>query len=70
MVNKWLFAALLADAIAKHWFGHSISWSEVIDWATTFGWIQFMLLAVGLVIIRRIVIRLSMPDSKLNPDRL
>jgi hypothetical protein len=65
-----LFAALLADAIAKHLFGHRISWSAVIDSATTFGWVQFLLLGAGLVIIRRIVIRLSMPDSKLNPDRV
>ncbi len=70
LVAVGLLAVLLADSVSKHWLGHKIDWSAIIAWATTFGWLQFVLLATGLVIIRRIVIRLSMPDSKLNPDRV
>lgn len=70
LVAAGLGAALLADSISKKLFGHAIDWSAVTERATTFGWMQFLLLAAGLVIIRRIVIRLSMPDSKLNSDRI
>jgi ubiquinone biosynthesis protein len=65
-----LFAALLVGSISRHWFGHEIDWSAIVERATTFGWVQFLLLAAALVIMRRIIIRLGMPDSKLNPDRL
>jgi ubiquinone biosynthesis protein len=65
-----LGVALLADSISRSWFGHAIDWSAVTERATTFGWVQLLLLGAGLVIIRRIVIRLGMPDSKLNPDRV
>jgi hypothetical protein len=61
---------LLADSISKRWFGHAIDWSALAEQATTFGWVQLLLLAAMLVVIRRIVIRLGMPDSKLNPDRM
>jgi hypothetical protein len=62
--------ALLADVISKRWFGHAIDWSAIVERATTFGWVQLLLLAVALVIMRRVVIRLGTPDSKLNPDRV
>jgi ubiquinone biosynthesis protein len=65
-----LGTALLADAISKRWFGHEIDWSAIIERATTFGWVQLILLVAMLVPIRRMVIRLSIPDSKLNPDRV
>jgi ubiquinone biosynthesis protein len=60
---------LVADAIAKRWLGHEIAWHSMLERATTFGWIQLALIAVLLVLIRRIVIRLSLPDTRLDRDR-
>jgi ubiquinone biosynthesis protein len=60
---------LIADAVASSWFGHEIDWASVLKWATTLGWLQFAVIATVLVIIRRIVIRLSLPDTRLNPER-
>jgi ubiquinone biosynthesis protein len=60
---------LVTDAITRHWFGREIDWASVMERATTFGWVQLALIAVVLVIIRRIVIRLGLPDTRLGPDR-
>ena len=60
---------LVADAVARRWFGHEIEWHAMLERATTFGWIQLALIAVLLVLIRRIVIRLSLPDTRLDRDR-
>jgi ubiquinone biosynthesis protein len=61
---------LLANSISKRWFNYNIDWPAFIGQVTTFGWVQVVLLAALLVILRRIVIRLSIPDNKLNPDRV
>jgi predicted unusual protein kinase regulating ubiquinone biosynthesis (AarF/ABC1/UbiB family) len=60
---------LVTDGISRHWFGLEIDWASILEQATTFGWIQLALIAIILVIIRRIVIRLNLPDTRLNPDR-
>jgi len=60
---------LIADAVASRWLGYEIDWSRNLQWATTFGWLQLAIIATILVIIRRIVIRLSLPDTRLNPER-
>jgi ubiquinone biosynthesis protein len=60
---------LIADKVAKAWFDHDINWKEILEYATTFGWVQLGLIAIILVIIRRIVLRLNMPDSRLGPER-
>ncbi|HEY1360909.1 MAG TPA: AarF/UbiB family protein [Xanthobacteraceae bacterium] len=60
---------LVANAVSRHWFGHEIDWGQVLAYATTFGWVQLVLIAVLLVIIRRIVIRLGLPDTRLGPER-
>ena len=60
---------LIADTISRRWFGHEIDWAPILSYATTFGWIQLGLIVVALVIIRRIVIRLGLPDTRLNADR-
>ena len=60
---------LIADTVSTRWFGYEINWSWILERATTFGWIQLALILVTLVLIRRIVIRLNLPDSRLNPDR-
>jgi ubiquinone biosynthesis protein len=69
-ITAGLGIALLAGSISKRWFGHEIDWPAIIERATTFGWVQLILLTAMLVLIRRMVIRLSIPDSKLNPDRV
>jgi hypothetical protein len=60
---------LITDAISRHWFRHEIDWTSILEGATTFGWVQLALIAVVLVVVRRIVIRLSLPDTRLGPDR-
>jgi predicted unusual protein kinase regulating ubiquinone biosynthesis (AarF/ABC1/UbiB family) len=57
-------AGLIANSISKRWFGHAIDWSWLQEEATSFGWVQLLFLAVILVLIRRIVLRLSQPDTK------
>ena len=59
---------LITRAVAKRWFGYEIDWNATLQWATEFGWAQLVAVMVILVIIRRIVIRLSLPDTRLNPD--
>jgi predicted unusual protein kinase regulating ubiquinone biosynthesis (AarF/ABC1/UbiB family) len=60
---------LLADGVARNWFGREIDWAAMLERATTFGWVQLVLIAVLLIIIRRIIIRLNIPDTRLGPDR-
>jgi hypothetical protein len=60
---------LVLDAVWRYWLGREIDWASVLERATTFGWVQLVLIAVLLVVIRRIVIRLSLPDTRLGPDR-
>jgi hypothetical protein len=60
---------LMTDVISKRWFGQEIDWDALWEWATTFGWAQLVLIAVVLVVIRRIIIRLNLPDTRLNQDR-
>jgi predicted unusual protein kinase regulating ubiquinone biosynthesis (AarF/ABC1/UbiB family) len=59
---------LIADAVSRRWFDYQIDWASIIERATTFGWIQLGLIAVLLVVIRRIIIRLNLPDTRL-PER-
>jgi predicted unusual protein kinase regulating ubiquinone biosynthesis (AarF/ABC1/UbiB family) len=61
--------ALLADSIWKSWTGNKIDWSWLIQVGTSFGWIQLILIVLTLVVIRRIVIRLSQPDKRVDPER-
>jgi ubiquinone biosynthesis protein len=60
---------LIANAVWRRWFGTEIDWASVLERATTFGWVQLALIAVILIVIRRIIIRLNLPDTRLNPDR-
>jgi len=55
--------------VARRWFGYEIDWASMLERATTFGWLQLALIAILLVVIRRIVIRLNMPDTRLGPER-
>jgi hypothetical protein len=69
MVAAAVGIGLIADAISRRWFGRQIDWASMLDSATSFGWVQLVLIAVLLILIRRIVIRLNMPDTRLGPER-
>jgi predicted unusual protein kinase regulating ubiquinone biosynthesis (AarF/ABC1/UbiB family) len=60
--------ALIADAIARRFFDYEIDWASLTERVTNFGWVQLILIGIALIIIRRIVIRLNMPDTRLGPD--
>jgi hypothetical protein len=62
-------AGLIADFIARRWFDYQIDWTPITESATTFGWTQLILIGIAVIILRRILIRLSLPDTRLNPDR-
>jgi hypothetical protein len=59
----------VVNAVATRWFNYQIDWKSVYDQASSIGWVQAAVIVVLLVIIRRIVIRLGLPDTRLNPDR-
>ncbi len=59
----------VVNAVASRWFNYQIDWKSVYDQASSIGWVQAAVVVVLLVIIRRIVIRLGLPDTRLNPDR-
>jgi ubiquinone biosynthesis protein len=62
-------AGLIADYVARRWFDYQIDWSALFERATTFGWVQLILIVILVVIIRRIMVRLSLPDTRLDADR-
>jgi hypothetical protein len=72
-INYWVAAVvglgLLVDTISRRGFGYRINWDAIIEAVTSFGWVQMGLIFIVLVIIRRIVLRLNLPDSRLNPER-
>jgi hypothetical protein len=59
---------LIADNISKRWFGYQIDWNWLWNRATTFGWLQLLLIAITVVVLRRIIIRLSFPDTRLDSE--
>jgi ubiquinone biosynthesis protein len=61
--------ALLSDTISKNWFGHAIDWRPILGRVTSFGWLHLVAIIILLIVIRRIVIRLGTPDSRLDMDR-
>ena len=69
MVAAAVGIGLIADAASRRWFGRQIDWASMLESATSFGWVQLVLIAVLLILIRRIVIRLNMPDTRLGPER-
>jgi ubiquinone biosynthesis protein len=69
LVAVCLGVALLSNGIAKNWFGREIDWQGILDRLTSFGWLQLAVIIVVLVVIRRIVIRLGTPDTRLDMDR-
>ena len=72
-IGVWVVSAvglgIVADVISKRWFGYEIDWNWMWERATTFGWIQVIVIAVAIVVGRRIIIRLNFPDTRLDPER-
>lgn len=62
-------AGLVADLIARRWLERDIDWNALFERATTFGWLQLLIIAAVLIVLRRIILRLGQPDTRLNPDR-
>jgi hypothetical protein len=58
----------IADAVSKRWFNYDIDWASLFQQTTTFGWVQFALIMIVFVIVRRIIIRLNVPDTRLESD--
>src|SRR6516162_598559 len=59
---------LIAGAIARRWFGYELHLDTLLQQAMGSGWLLLGGVALILVVIRRIVIRLSLPDTRLNPE--
>jgi ubiquinone biosynthesis protein len=59
---------LIAGAIARRWFGYELHLDTLLQQAMASGWLLLAGVALILVVIRRIVIRLSLPDTRLNPE--
>ena len=60
---------LIADLISRRWFERQIDWTALTERVTNFGWLQLFIIAVLLIVVRRIILRLNQPDTRLNPDR-
>jgi len=60
---------LIADLVARRWFNREIDWTYLLERVTTFGWVQLFIVVVVLIVIRRIILRLNQPDTRLNQDR-
>ena len=69
MAGAVIGIGLIAGVVSRRWFGREIDWSEWLDGMLNKGWVQLLLLGACLVIIRRIIIRLNQPDSRLQRGR-
>jgi ubiquinone biosynthesis protein len=72
-IGVWIACAigvgLIANVVSMRWFNYQIDWNWMWDRATSFGWIQLVVIALAIVVVRRIIIRLNFPDTRLNPER-
>jgi ubiquinone biosynthesis protein len=59
---------LIADVVARRWFAREIDWAGLLERITTFGWVQMLVIVALLVVVRRIILRLNQPDTRLNRD--
>ncbi len=58
--------ALITDFITTRWFGRQIAWSDVFERVVSNWWAQLLLIAAGIILIRRLLIRMGEPDQR--PD--
>jgi hypothetical protein len=54
---------LVVDFLAERWFGRQIPWSAIVESVVSVGWFQVTVLLVAVVIVRRILMRVSQPDA-------
>jgi ubiquinone biosynthesis protein len=59
----------VTDAVSKRWFGYDIDWRSAWEQTTTLGWVQVILIMIIFVIVRRIIIRMNVPDTRLDAER-
>ncbi len=52
---------LVADLVARRWFNSQIDWDQMLTRVTTFGWVQLVIVAVALIVLRRIILRSISP---------
>jgi ubiquinone biosynthesis protein len=57
---------LVADFLAERWFGRQIPWSASLESVVSIGWFQIIILLVAVVIVRRVLIRVTAPDTNLG----
>src|SRR5438270_11743378 len=71
-IGIWMMSAvgfgLIADVILKQWFNYQIDWNWILEWASSFGWIKLLVIAVAFIVLRRIIIRLNFPDTRLESE--
>src|SRR5204862_5200780 len=58
----------IADAVSRRWLNYDIDWASIYQQPTTFGWVQFVFILSVFVIVRWIIIRLNVPDQRLDPE--
>lgn len=58
----------IADAISRRWFNYDIDWTSIYQQTMTFGWVQVVFVVTVFVIVRRIIIRLNVPDTRLEAE--
>jgi predicted unusual protein kinase regulating ubiquinone biosynthesis (AarF/ABC1/UbiB family) len=56
-------AAVIVDQVAKRLFGYTIDWAGLIETLMSYRLTQLILVVVALVLVRRVLIRLSEPDT-------
>jgi ubiquinone biosynthesis protein len=63
---RWMFVlggiGLLTDYLARTLFGREIRWRAILESVQSTGWFQIVLLCLAVVIVRRVLVRVSAPD--------
>jgi hypothetical protein len=57
--------AVLANGTSKAWYGQGIDWAGFVAWGTSSRW-QIATLLVAMLLMRRIINRLILPDKRLD----
>jgi len=64
----YVAVAMMGVAVLAN--GHGVYWAAIIESAASWSrWAQIAIIIFAMVLIRRVVIRLSLPDKRVDPDR-